>query len=46
MNGVIIEADPGVSLDAICEQMSQTPLWAEGLILRAEGYTTPHYKKD
>ena len=43
---VIIEADPRVSLDAICEQMGRTPPWAEGLILRADGYTTPHYKKD
>ena len=43
---VIIEADPKVSLDAICEQMGRTPPWAEGLILRADGYTTPHYKKD
>ena len=43
---VIIEADPKVSLETICEQMGRTPPWAEGLILRADGYTTPHYKKD
>jgi len=43
---VIIEADPKVSLKAICEQMGRTPPWAEGLILRADGYETPFYKKD
>lgn len=43
---LIIEADPSVSLDAVCEQMSRTPPWAEGLILRADGYETQFYKKD
>lgn len=43
---LVIEADPKVSLDAICEQMGRTPPWAEGLILRADGYITPFYKKD
>ncbi len=43
---LIIEADPGMSLPALCEQMGRTPPWAEGLILRADGYVTPFYKKD
>ena len=43
---IIIEADPAVSLEAICEQMGRTPAWANGLILRADGYETPFYKKD
>ena len=43
---VTIEADPAVSLDEICEQMGRTPPWAEGLILRADGYITPRYRKD
>lgn len=43
---LVIEADPKVSLDAICEQMGRTPHWAKGLLLRADGYTTPFYKKD
>ena len=43
---IIIEADPKVSLEAICEQMGRTPSWADGLILRADGYETPFYKKD
>ena len=43
---IIIEADPKVSVEAICEQMGRTPSWADGLILRADGYETPFYKKD
>ena len=43
---VVIEADPRISLDALCEQMGRTPPWAEGLILQAAGYTTEFYKKD
>lgn len=43
---LVIEADPKASLDAICEQMGRTPPWAKGLLLRADGYTTPFYKKD
>ena len=43
---IIIEADPKVSLEAVCEQMGRTPPWAKGLILRADGYETPFYKKD
>ena len=43
---IIIEADPAVSLEEICEQMGRTPPWANGLILRADGYETPFYKKD
>lgn len=43
---LVIEADPRMPLDAICEQMGRTPPWAKGLKLRADGYTTPFYKKD
>lgn len=43
---LIIECREDVSLDAICEQMGRTPPWAEGLVLRADGYCTPFYKKD
>ena len=43
---LIIEAEPSVSLEVLCKQMGRTPPWAEGLILRADGYTTPFYKKD
>ena len=43
---LIIECRKDVSLAAICEQMGRTPPWAEGLVLRADGYETPFYKKD
>lgn len=43
---VVIEADPHMSIDAVCELMGRTPPWAEGLILQAAGYTTEFYKKD
>lgn len=43
---VIIEANPDVSLDDICEQMATVPKWAEGLPLRADGYVCDFYKKD
>ena len=43
---LVIEADTRFSLQAICEQMSRTPPWAKGLLLRADGYETDFYKKD
>ena len=43
---LVIEADPKMSLEAICEQMGSTPPWAPGLNLRADGFVTPWYKKD
>ena len=43
---VIIEADRRMSLAAVCEQMGRTPPWAEGLVLRADGYECDFYQKD
>ena len=43
---VVIEADPDVSVRSICDLMGQTPPWAKGLLLRADGYETDFYKKD
>lgn len=43
---LIIEGDPKMSLEAICEQMARIPSWAEGLVLRADGYVCDFYKKD
>ena len=43
---LIIECSKDVSVDAICEQMGRTPPWAEGLILRADGYECEFYQKD
>lgn len=43
---LIIECEKNVSVDAIWEQMGRTPTWAEGLILRADGYGCEFYQKD
>ena len=43
---VIIEADKRMSVEAVCEQMGRTPLWAKGLLLRADGYSCAWYQKD
>ena len=43
---LIIEADRNDSLEEICELMGRTPVWAEGLILRADGYECEYYQKD
>ena len=43
---VVIEADPRMSMQAVCDQMGRTPPWAKGLQLRADGYETNFYKKD
>ena len=43
---VVIECPMDVSVDAICEQMGRTPEWANGLVLKAEGYESSFYKKD
>ena len=43
---LIIECSPGVSLQAVCDQMGRTPPWIPGLLLRADGYECQFYKKD
>ncbi|QHQ61466.1 hypothetical protein Ana3638_12330 [Anaerocolumna sedimenticola] len=43
---IVIEADHRMSTEAVCKQMGQTPPWAKGLLLRADGYETDFYKKD
>lgn len=43
---IIIECSKGVSVDVICEQMSRTPPWIEGLSLSADGFECDFYKKD
>jgi len=40
---VVIEADHRLSTEDICRQMSQTPPWAPGLLLRADGFETNFY---
>lgn len=43
---IIIEADPKMSLEVLCEQMAHVPPWADGLLLRTDGYVCDFYKKD
>ena len=43
---IIIEADSSVSLDEVCARMAAVPSWADGLVLRADGYQCSFYKKD
>ncbi|WP_026661407.1 DNA polymerase [Butyrivibrio proteoclasticus] len=43
---VIIECPMEESVDYICRQMAIIPTWAEGLLLRADGYESLFYKKD
>ena len=43
---VVIEAPLDTSLEDICSIMGQTPAWAPGLLLRADGYVCDFYKKD
>lgn len=43
---VVIEADKETTVKEISDIMGQTPPWAEGLILRADGYECEFYKKD
>lgn len=42
----VIEAPVDSSLEDICAIMGQTPAWAEGLLLRADGYVCDFYQKD
>ena len=41
-----IECDERVDLSVVCEQMARTPPWAEGLLLRADGFECQFYQKD
>lgn len=43
---VVIEAPMASSLEDICFIMGQTPVWAGGLLLRADGYVCDFYRKD
>ena len=43
---VIVEADKDIALEDVCEQMARVPVWASGLLLRADGYKCDFYKKD
>ena len=43
---VVIEASCDVLPENVCRIMSETPPWAEGLLLRADGFECEFYKKD
>ena len=43
---IVIEANNQTSIQEICERMGETPPWAKGLLLRADGYETNFYKKE
>lgn len=43
---VVIEAPTDSLLEKICAIMSETPVWADGLKLRADGYVCDFYRKD
>lgn len=42
---VIVECAPDTSVEQVCNLMEQTPDWAEGLLLRADGYECGFYMK-
>lgn len=44
---IVVEVEKGTkTLENLCELMSITPTWAEGLLLRADGYECEYYRKD
>lgn len=43
---VVEEPRDGVDVDEICRLMTQSPAWAAGLPLAADGYTCAYYQKD
>jgi len=43
---LVVEAENNDEIKEICTKMGQVPQWANGLILRADGYDTPFYMKD
>ncbi len=43
---VILEADPGVTVEEAAARMAVCPAWASGLLLRADGYECEFYRKD
>ena len=43
---VVLEVAIETSLTTVCQLMAETPPWAERLLLRADGFVCPFYKKD
>lgn len=42
----VIDADPNVDLDKVCELMGQPIEWGPGLLLKAAGFESNYYMKD
>ena len=42
---VIVECDPDTPIEQVCRLMEQPPDWADGLLLRADGYECEFYQK-
>ena len=43
---VVLEVPIEISVQDICALMGHTPPWAQGLLLRADGFECNFYKKD
>ncbi len=43
---IVIECPMDISVESICDTMAKVPAWADGLVLRAEGFESPFYKKE
>lgn len=43
---VVIDAPMDVTVDEVCDLMSEPIPWAPGLILKAAGFEADYYKKD
>lgn len=42
----VIDADPNVDMEKVCELMGQPISWAPGLLLKAAGFESNYYMKD
>ena len=42
---IIAECDKDASVEQLCRLMEQTPTWADGLLLRSDGYECDFYMK-
>ncbi|QGS35291.1 DNA polymerase [Corynebacterium xerosis] len=43
---IIVEAPPETTVEEICQLMAETPDWAEGLPITADGFECAYYRKD
>ena len=43
---IVVDAPPTTTVGEICHLMAQTPPWADGLPVTADGYECPFYQKD